>query len=173
MASGNNAATSGKAKKSLILNAFVEMCKWNRAPPVELQHSLKRTTGSGHQSPGLWQHPQDRSHEFNDIDHWIKLAQLLESSKFHGMFIADVLGMSLKPSLSDIVNVSGPVPWLTWFRQAVTMCITDPATWMLPSAQPLSGPWTNHWRLSRLWLPQRRTSGSVSLSQLPMSCLTT
>ncbi|KAK2764386.1 hypothetical protein FQN54_009080 [Arachnomyces sp. PD_36] len=70
MASGN---ASGKAKKSLILNAFVEMC-------------------SGHQSPGLWQHPQDESHKFNDLDHWIKLAQLLESSKFHGMFIADVLG---------------------------------------------------------------------------------
>lgn len=29
MSSENNAATSGKAKKSLILNAFVEMCKSN------------------------------------------------------------------------------------------------------------------------------------------------
>lgn len=70
--------------------------------------ALKRTTGSGHQSPGLWQNPQDKSSEFNDLDHWIKLAQLLESSKFHGMFIADVLGMSLKLSLSDSANASGP-----------------------------------------------------------------
>ncbi|KAJ5161402.1 Nitrilotriacetate monooxygenase component A/pristinamycin IIA synthase subunit A [Penicillium capsulatum] len=57
--------------KSLILNAFVEI---------------------GHQSPGLWQHPDDQSHRFNDIEHWIELAQLLESAKFHGIFIADVLG---------------------------------------------------------------------------------
>ncbi|KAI5363183.1 putative Luciferase-like domain-containing protein [Septoria linicola] len=60
-------------KKSLILNAFVESC-------------------SGHQSPGLWRHPEDRSAEFNDIEHWVDLAKLLEKSKFHGIFIADVLG---------------------------------------------------------------------------------
>lgn len=59
-------------KKQLIINAFVESC-------------------SGHQSPGLWQHPDDKSSEFNKIQHWVKLAQLLEKGKFHGMFIADVL----------------------------------------------------------------------------------
>jgi alkanesulfonate monooxygenase SsuD/methylene tetrahydromethanopterin reductase-like flavin-dependent oxidoreductase (luciferase family) len=51
-----------------------------------------RLPGSGHQSPGLWRHPDDQSHRFNDIDHWIKLAKLLEDAKFHGIFIADVLG---------------------------------------------------------------------------------
>ncbi|KAJ5769560.1 hypothetical protein N7520_004119, partial [Penicillium odoratum] len=66
-------ATGEKPRKSLILNAFVEMC-------------------SGHQSPGLWRHPEDESHRFNDIGHWVELAQLLESAKFHGIFIADVLG---------------------------------------------------------------------------------
>lgn len=50
--------------------------------------------GSGHQSPGLWRHPEDESHRFNDIEHWVELAQLLESAKFHGIFIADVLGTS-------------------------------------------------------------------------------
>jgi alkanesulfonate monooxygenase SsuD/methylene tetrahydromethanopterin reductase-like flavin-dependent oxidoreductase (luciferase family) len=48
-------------------------------------------TGSGHQSPGLWRHPDDKSTEFNKIQHWVKLAQLLEKGKFHGIFIADVL----------------------------------------------------------------------------------
>jgi alkanesulfonate monooxygenase SsuD/methylene tetrahydromethanopterin reductase-like flavin-dependent oxidoreductase (luciferase family) len=52
----------------------------------------EQTIGSGHQSPGLWTHPEDESYRFNDIDHWIELAQLLESAKFHGIFIADVLG---------------------------------------------------------------------------------
>ncbi|KAF2122067.1 putative xenobiotic compound monooxygenase, DszA family [Lophiotrema nucula] len=60
-------------KKSLILNAFVEMC-------------------SGHQSPGLWSHPDDTSADFNSVDHWVNLAKLLEDAKFHGIFIADVLG---------------------------------------------------------------------------------
>ncbi|KAJ5769813.1 uncharacterized protein N7511_001864 [Penicillium nucicola] len=67
------ATTDAKPRKSLILNAFVEMC-------------------SGHQSPGLWRHPEDESHRFNDVEHWTELAQLLESAKFHGIFIADVLG---------------------------------------------------------------------------------
>lgn len=59
-------------KKQLILNAFVESC-------------------SGHQSPGLWQHPRDRSSNFNNVSHWVELAKLLEKGKFHGVFIADVL----------------------------------------------------------------------------------
>jgi len=50
------------------------------------------STGSGHQSPGLWRHPDDRSSEFNTVKHWVELAQLLEKGHFHGMFIADVLG---------------------------------------------------------------------------------
>ncbi|KAK4250359.1 luciferase-like domain-containing protein [Corynascus novoguineensis] len=60
-------------KKQLILNAFVESC-------------------SGHQSPGLWAHPDDQSSNFNDVKHWVKLAKLLEEANFHGIFIADVLG---------------------------------------------------------------------------------
>lgn len=72
-ASGPPPVQDGTNKKSLILNAFVEMC-------------------SGHQSPGLWRHPDDRSFQFNDIEHWVSLAKLLESGKLHGIFIADVLG---------------------------------------------------------------------------------
>lgn len=60
-------------KKPWIINAFVEMC-------------------SGHQSPGLWRHPDDESWKFNDIEHWTELAKMLEDAKFHGIFIADVLG---------------------------------------------------------------------------------
>lgn len=56
---------------------------------------LTQFSASGHQSPGLWRHPEDESHRFNDIDHWIELAKLLEDAKFHGIFIADVLGEQL------------------------------------------------------------------------------
>ena len=69
----SKAARETPAKKQLILNAFVEMC-------------------SGHQSPGLWRHPRDESMNFNDISHWTSIAQLCEAGKFHGIFIADVLG---------------------------------------------------------------------------------
>lgn len=54
---------------------------------------ITRSTASGHQSPGLWRHPDDQSWRFTDIDHWVELAKLLEKANFHGIFIADVLGM--------------------------------------------------------------------------------
>ena len=47
----------------------------------------------GHQSPGLWTHPRDRSHRYTDPDHWVELAQLLERGRFDGVFLADVLGV--------------------------------------------------------------------------------
>jgi len=46
-----------------------------------------------HQSPGLWQHPQDRSVEYKDLEYWTDLAQILERGFFDGIFIADVLGI--------------------------------------------------------------------------------
>ncbi|KAI0181413.1 Nitrilotriacetate monooxygenase component A/pristinamycin IIA synthase subunit A [Hypoxylon sp. FL1284] len=68
-----NETSSDTPKKSLVLNAFVMMC-------------------SGHQSPGLWRHPDDESWRFNEVSRWVELAKLLEGAKFHGIFIADVLG---------------------------------------------------------------------------------
>lgn len=69
-----------------------------------LHHLQSRTStgtdsliGSGHQSPGLWRHPEDCSWKFQQLEHWTRLAQELEKYKFHGVFIADVLG---RPALS-------------------------------------------------------------------------
>jgi len=59
---------------------------------VDGRLTTRLPTGSGHQSPGLWRHPEDHSHEFGDVQHWVELAKLLEEAKFHGIFIADVLG---------------------------------------------------------------------------------
>jgi len=47
----------------------------------------------GHQSPGLWTHPRDRSDRYNTLDYWIELAKLLERGKFDALFLADVLGV--------------------------------------------------------------------------------
>ncbi len=46
----------------------------------------------GHQSPGLWRHPQDQSRDYNKLSYWTDLAQTLEKGLFDGLFIADVLG---------------------------------------------------------------------------------
>jgi long-chain alkane monooxygenase len=64
-----------------------------------------------HQSPGLWRHPVNRAHEYNSLDYWIELAQLLERGKFDALFLADVVGVydvyqgSVAPSLIDSAQV--------------------------------------------------------------------
>src|ERR1700760_489573 len=47
----------------------------------------------GHQSPGLWAHPRDRSWQYKDLEYWVELAEILERGKFDSLFIADVLGV--------------------------------------------------------------------------------
>ncbi|KAK4626763.1 hypothetical protein CLAFUW4_04144 [Fulvia fulva] len=51
---GAHGTTRSSPRKKLILNAFVEMC--------------------------LWRHPDDKSSNFNSIQHWIDLAVLLQSA---------------------------------------------------------------------------------------------
>ncbi|MBU9271832.1 LLM class flavin-dependent oxidoreductase [Burkholderia gladioli] len=46
----------------------------------------------GHQSPGLWAHPRDRSWQYKDLEYWTDLARTLEKGIFDGIFIADVIG---------------------------------------------------------------------------------
>jgi len=61
-------------KKRIYLNAFAMNCV-------------------GHQSPGLWKHPEDQSSRYTDIDFWTDLARLLEKGRFDGLFLADVIGI--------------------------------------------------------------------------------
>ena len=46
----------------------------------------------GHQSPGLWAHPRDRSWQYKDLNYWTDLAKTLEKGIFDAIFIADVVG---------------------------------------------------------------------------------
>ncbi|KAL2444295.1 Dimethyl-sulfide monooxygenase [Exophiala dermatitidis] len=46
----------------------------------------------GHLATGLWRHPRNRTSQHNDIEYWTDFAKILEAGKFHGVFIADVLG---------------------------------------------------------------------------------
>lgn len=47
----------------------------------------------GHINHGLWTHPRDQSHRFNELSYWTELAQALERGLFDGLFIADITGV--------------------------------------------------------------------------------
>ncbi|MDT0165113.1 LLM class flavin-dependent oxidoreductase [Actinotalea sp. AC32] len=46
----------------------------------------------GHISHGLWVHPDNTRHRFNDIEFWTSQARLLEEGLFDAVFLADVIG---------------------------------------------------------------------------------
>ncbi|MEC5318972.1 LLM class flavin-dependent oxidoreductase [Brenneria populi subsp. brevivirga] len=78
----------------------------------------------GHQSPGLWAHPRDRSWQYKDLAYWTDLARLLERGKFDGLFIADVLG------IYDVLNGNGDAA----IRQAAQVPVNDPLALITPMA---------------------------------------
>lgn len=59
--------------------------------PVRMNAFVMNTVA--HQSPGLWRHPRDQSHRYNQLNHWISIAKTLERGLFDGMFLADVFGV--------------------------------------------------------------------------------
>ncbi|KAI9694338.1 MAG: hypothetical protein M1820_008986 [Bogoriella megaspora] len=71
--SNDTATASERPKKQLILNAFA-------------------MNTPGHLSPGLWNHPRNRTDEYKKLSFWTDLAQLLDKAGFHALFIADTLG---------------------------------------------------------------------------------
>lgn len=48
----------------------------------------------GHIQQGLWAHPRDQSHRFNEISYWMEYARRLEEGLFDGIFLADVVGIN-------------------------------------------------------------------------------
>ncbi|KAK4541116.1 hypothetical protein LTR36_008341 [Oleoguttula mirabilis] len=84
--------TNGSRKQPWIMNAFA-------------------MTAPGHLAPGLWRHP---SQETQDLDHWVRLAKILEDAKFHGLFFADVLGVYdvYKSSIDTALQSASQVPEL-------------------------------------------------------------
>src|SRR5919108_155051 len=47
----------------------------------------------GHQSAGLWRHPEDQGYRYTHLDHWLQLARTLDEGGFDALFLADVLGV--------------------------------------------------------------------------------
>ncbi|WP_291277840.1 LLM class flavin-dependent oxidoreductase [Galactobacter sp.] len=61
-------------------------------PARRIRFNAFAINGVGHQIPGLWRHPQDRSRDYTSLKHWTELAVLLEDAFFDGIFLADALG---------------------------------------------------------------------------------
>ena len=60
--------------------------------PKRLSFNLFEMACVGHISHGLWVHPENTRHRFNDLDFWVEEARLLEEGLFDAVFLADVLG---------------------------------------------------------------------------------
>lgn len=69
-----NISLTPKTAKKILLNAF-------------------DMNSVGHINHGLWTHPRDESHRFNELNYWTDLAKTLEQGLFDGLFIADITGV--------------------------------------------------------------------------------
>lgn len=65
-----------------------------KASPVrkKLHVNLFEMNCVSHIIHGLWAHPTNNRHRFNDLEFWTELAQLLEYGTFDAVFLADVIG---------------------------------------------------------------------------------
>lgn len=78
----------------------------------------------GHQSPGMWTHPRDRSWQYKDLEYWTDLAKILERGIFDAIFIADVIGYY------DVYHGSNHHA----LRQGVQIPVNDPIQLAAPIA---------------------------------------
>lgn len=78
----------------------------------------------GHQSPGMWTHPRDRSRHYTDLAYWADLARTLERGLIDGLFLADVLG---------VYDVFANSPDAA-LRNAVQVPVNDPSLIIPPMA---------------------------------------
>ncbi|WP_049314715.1 LLM class flavin-dependent oxidoreductase, partial [Pseudomonas aeruginosa] len=92
--------------------------------PREIRLNAFEMNCVGHQSPGLWAHPRDRSSQYKDLEYWTDLARLLERGRFDGLFIADVLGVY------DVLDGNGDAA----IRQAAQVPVNDPLALITPMA---------------------------------------
>lgn len=92
--------------------------------PREIRLNAFEMNCVGHQSPGLWAHPRDRSWQYKDLEYWTDLAKLLERGRFDGIFIADVIG------IYDVFNGNGDAA----IRQSTQVPVNGPLALITPMA---------------------------------------
>jgi alkanesulfonate monooxygenase SsuD/methylene tetrahydromethanopterin reductase-like flavin-dependent oxidoreductase (luciferase family) len=116
---------------------------------------------AGHQSPGLWRHPDDQSARYKELRFWTDLAQTLERGGFDSIFFADVMGVydvyrgTADGALGGAVQVPVNDPMLLIAAMAaVTRDLGFAVTFTLTYEHPV--PFASHvpWWMQRL--PNRR-----------------
>lgn len=107
----------------------------------------------GHQAPGLWAHPRDRSSQYKDLEYWTELAQILERGRFDGLFIADVLGVYdvYRGNLDAALTHSAQVPVNDPLQLVPAMAlVTENLGFGLTASLSFEHPYTFARRLSTL-----------------------
>jgi long-chain alkane monooxygenase len=107
----------------------------------------------GHQSPGLWAHPRDRSWQYKDLEYWVELARILERGKFDGLFIADVLGVYdvYRGNLDAALRQSAQIPVNDPLQLVPAMAlVTEHLGFGLTASLSFEHPYTFARRLSTL-----------------------
>jgi FMN-dependent oxidoreductase (nitrilotriacetate monooxygenase family) len=107
----------------------------------------------GHQSPGLWAHPRDRSWQYKDLEYWVELAEILERGKFDGLFIADVLGVYdvYRGNLDAALRHSAQIPVNDPLQVVPAMAlVTKNLGFGLTASLSFEHPYTSARRLSTL-----------------------
>ena len=107
----------------------------------------------GHQSPGMWRHPESRASEYNTLEYWVDVARILERGKFDALFIADVLGVydvyqaSAAPPIVD----GDQIPLNDPFFQIPAMAyVTDRLGFVVTSALTFEQPYAHARKFSTL-----------------------
>lgn len=128
-------------------------------------------TAAGHQSSGLWRHPQSQAHRYKDLDHWLDLARTLERGRFDAVFLADVLGPydifegSPAPALRQGMQIPANDP----FQYVSAMAsVTERLGFALTASATFEHPYPLARRLSTLdHLTKGRVGWNVVTSYLP------
>jgi long-chain alkane monooxygenase len=61
--------------------------------PKQIHLNLFEMSCVSHITHGMWVHPENTRHRFNELKFWLELAELLEYGTFDAMFLADVTGV--------------------------------------------------------------------------------
>jgi FMN-dependent oxidoreductase (nitrilotriacetate monooxygenase family) len=129
----------------------------------------------GHQSPGLWRHPRDKSATYKDMDYWVHLAKTLERGKFDGLFIADVLGVYdvLNGNVDAALRHSAQVPVNDPLQLIPTMAyVTEHLGFGLTASLSFEHPYTFARRISTLdHLTKGRVGWNIVTSYLNSGAL--
>lgn len=128
-------------------------------------------TAAGHQSSGLWRHPQSQAHRYKDLDHWLDLARTLERGRFDSIFLADVLGPydvyegSVDPALRNGMQIPANDP----FQYVSAMAsVTERLGFALTASATFEHPYPLARRFSTLdHLTKGRVGWNVVTSYLP------